>query len=77
VLITQDSRWIVTLLQLSAIDVVNWRQYNLRELLEVDGYPNVRAVSADGRRLFVATQPCPFDCRDAPNPNPYHEIRLP
>jgi hypothetical protein len=77
VLVTPDSRWIVTLLQLHAIDVVNWRQYNLREVLQIDGYPNVRAVSADGRRLFITTQPCPFDCQGVPNLDPYHEIRLP
>lgn len=77
VFITRDSRWVFTLNQLHAIDVVSWRQYNLRESLHVDGFIDIRAVSADGRRLFFTTQPCPFDCGNVPNPDPYYEILLP
>jgi len=77
VFVTGDSRWIITAQQFDAIDVVNWRKYSLREALHVDGFFDIRAVSADGRRLVIATQPCPFDCQNVPNRDPYYEIQLP
>jgi hypothetical protein len=77
VFVTPDWRWFFPLVQFDAIDVVNWRRYSLSESLHIDGFINIAAVSADGRRLFVTTQPCPFDCQNVPNPNPYYEVRLP
>ena len=77
VFITGDSRWIITAQQFDAIDVANWRKYSLRDALKVEGFFDIRAVSADGRRLVIAIQPCPFDCQNVPNPDPYYEIQLP
>jgi hypothetical protein len=38
-------------------------------------YIIVRAISADGQRLFISRQPCPFDCQGFPND--YYEIVFP
>jgi hypothetical protein len=64
--ITPDSRWIV-LEPIDVIDVTNWRRYSLSKAFDVTPYVLTRAISADGRRLYVTRQPCPFDCRDLPN----------
>ena len=59
--VTQDSRWIV-LDPLEVIDVAAWRHYSLSGAFGIAPYVRVRAVSADGRRLFVTRQDCAFDC---------------
>jgi hypothetical protein len=35
----------------------------------------LRAISADGRRLFISQRDCPFDCRNVPEK--FYEIQLP
>jgi hypothetical protein len=72
--ITSDSRWIF-IDPIDIIDVRAWRRYNLSKLFNIDRYVIVRAISADGRRLFISRQPCPFDCQGFPND--YYEIAFP
>jgi hypothetical protein len=72
--ITPDSRWIV-LKPIDVIDVTRWRRYPLSKSFDVTAYVVIRAISADGRRLYVTRQPCPFDCRDFPND--HYEIAFP
>ena len=72
--ITPDSRWIVSD-PLEVVDVRNWRKYSLSRSFKVDPYIVPRAISADGRRLFISRQPCPFDCQNIPHE--YFEIGFP
>jgi hypothetical protein len=72
--ITSDSRWIF-IDPIDIVDVRAWRRYNLSKLFNIDRYVMARAISADGRRLFISTQPCPFDCQGFPND--YYEIGFP
>jgi hypothetical protein len=72
--ITPDSRWIVSE-PLEVVDVVNWRRYSLSKSFKVDNYVVLRAISADGRRLFISRQACPFDCQHIPPE--YFEIVFP
>jgi hypothetical protein len=73
--ITRDSRWIVIIAPLEVIDVRAWRRYSLSKAFGIEPYVLVRGVSADGRRLLISRQPCPFDCQHLPNT--YYEISLP
>jgi hypothetical protein len=72
--ITSDSRWIF-IDPIDIVDVRAWRRYNLSKRFNIDRYVIVRAISADGRRLFISRQPCPFDCQGLPND--YYEIAFP
>jgi hypothetical protein len=72
--ITPDSRWIITG-TLEVIDVRNWRKYSLSKAFNVEAFVGLRAISADGRRLFVSQRDCPFDCRNVPEK--FYEIQLP
>jgi hypothetical protein len=72
--ITSDSRWIF-IDPIDIVDVRAWRRYNLSKLFNIDRYVIVRAISADGRRLFISRQPCQFDCQGLPND--YYEIAFP
>jgi hypothetical protein len=72
--ISSDSRWIISE-PLEVVDVVNWRRYSLSKSFNVDPYIVLRAISADGRRLFVSRQPCAFDCQHLPHE--YFEIGFP
>ena len=72
--ITPDSRWIIVG-TLEAIDVRDWRRYSLSKAFDIRSYVIPRAISADGRRLFIVRQACPFDCRDIPDE--YYEIGFP
>src|SRR5262245_50106638 len=74
VYITPDSRWIVGEI-LEAVDVRAWRTYSLSKAFGIAPYVIPRAISADGRRLFIVKRACPFDCRDIPDE--YYEIRFP
>lgn len=72
--ISPDSRWIVTD-PLEIVDVLTWRQYSLSKSFEISPYVVLKAISADGGRLFIARQACAFDC---PNiPLEYFEIAFP
>ena len=71
--ITSDSRWIF-IDPIDVVDVRTWRRYSLSKLFNIGRYVSI-AISADGRRLFVSRQPCPFDCQGIPNE--YFEIRFP
>jgi hypothetical protein len=72
--ITPDSRWIITG-TLEAIDVRNWRKYSLSKAFNIEPFVGLRAISADGRRLFISQRDCPFDCRNVPEK--FYEIQLP
>ena len=72
--ITSDSRWIF-IDPIDIVDVRTWRRYNLSELFKIDRYVSVQAMSADGGKLFISRQPCPFDCQG--HPNDYYEITFP
>ena len=72
--ITPDSRWIISG-TLEVVDVRNWRAYSLSKVFNIQPYVILRAVSRDGRRLFISQQPCPFDCQGVPGT--YYEIGLP
>jgi hypothetical protein len=74
VFITPDSRWIFVD-PIDVIDVRDWRRYNLSTLFDVDRFVLVRAISVDGQRLFISSQPCPFDCPNSSNE--YYEIGFP
>jgi predicted alpha/beta superfamily hydrolase len=72
--ITPDSRWIIAG-TLEAVDVRNWRRYSLSRAFDIGAYVIPRAISADGRRLFIVKRACPFDCRDIPDE--YYEVEFP
>jgi hypothetical protein len=72
--VTPDSRWII-FDPLEVVDVTNWRRYSLSRAFNVDSYVVLRAMSSDGRRLFVSRKNCPFDCQNIPDE--YYEIGLP
>lgn len=72
--ITSDSKWIF-IDPLDVIDVTTWRRYNLSKLFNIQPYIIVRAISADGQRLYISRQPCPFDCQGLPHE--YYEITFP
>ena len=72
--ITPDSRWIVSD-PLDVVDVRNWRKYSLSKSFNIASYIIPRAISADGRRLFISRQACPFDCQNIPHE--YFEIGFP
>jgi hypothetical protein len=72
--ITPDSRWIVSD-PLEVVDVRTWRKYSLSKSFKIDPYIVPRAISADGRRLFISRQACPFDCQNIPHE--YFEIGFP
>lgn len=72
--ISPDSRWIVSD-PLEVVDVLNWRRYSLSKSFKVNPYVVLKAMSADGRRLFIARQACPFDCQHIPHE--YFEIGFP
>jgi hypothetical protein len=72
--VTPDARWIITS-PLVIIDVANWRRYSLSQAFNIEPFVVLRAISSDGRRLFVSRQVCPFDCRNTQNE--YYEIGLP
>lgn len=72
--ITPDSRWIITG-TLEVIDVRNWRKYSLSKAFNLEPFVRLRAISPDGRRLFISQQDCPFDCRNIPEK--YYEVQLP
>lgn len=72
--VTPDSRWLV-LDPLEVIDVAAWRRYSLSAAFGIAPYVRVRAVSADGRRLFVTRQDCAFDC--PASGEEHYEVTLP
>lgn len=72
--ITPDSRWIISG-TLEVIDVRNWRKYSLSRAFKIEPWVVLRAMSDDGRRLFISRQPCPFDCQHLPNE--YYEVTFP
>jgi hypothetical protein len=72
--ITPDSRWIVNG-TLEITDVTNWRKYSLSKVFNIGPYVILKAISADGRQLFISQQDCPFDCRNFPIK--YFEIGFP
>lgn len=72
--ISPDSRWIVSE-PLEVIDVLNWRRYSLSKSFKVNPYVVLRAISADGRRLFISQHVCASDCQNIPPE--YFEIGFP
>ena len=72
--ISPDSRWIVSD-PLEVIDVLNWRRYSLSKSFKINPYVVLKAISADGRRLFITRHVCPFDCQNIPLE--YFEIGFP
>lgn len=51
--ISPDSRWIVSD-PLEIVDVPNWRRYSLSKSFKISPYVVLKAISADGGRLFIA-----------------------
>ncbi len=72
--VTPNSRFVV-IEPIDVVDVTTWRRYALSRAFNVTPFVLVRAISADGRRLYVTRQPCPFDCHD--QPNEHYEITFP
>ena len=72
--VTPDARWIISD-PLDVIDVTAWRRYDLSKAFAIDPFVVLRAISSDGRRLFLSRQACPFDCRNIPDE--YYEVGLP
>lgn len=72
--ISPDSRWIISE-PLEVVDVLNWRRYSLSKSFKIGPYVVLKASSADGRRLFISRQACPFDRQHIPPE--YFEIGLP
>ena len=72
--ITPDSRWIING-TLEFTDVRNWQKYSLSKAFNIEPFVVLKAISSDGRRLFISQQDCAFDCRNFPNK--YYEITFP
>jgi hypothetical protein len=74
VYVTPDNRYVFTE-PLYALDVREWKQYRLFDVLEIQNYTSIDAISHDGRHLLVSRRDCPFDCGDQ-RPE-YYELTLP
>jgi len=73
VYVTPDSRYVFTE-PLYVLDVRRWKQYPLFDVLDIQNYTSIKAISGDGRRLFVSRSDCALDCR---NESEYYELTLP
>jgi len=74
VFVTPDDRYIVTE-PLFVLDVREWKQYALFDVLKIPNYVSIEAVSGDGKRLFIARRDCAIDCKGMPFE--YYELTLP
>jgi len=74
VYITPDSRYVFTE-PLYVLDVRDWKQYPLFDVLGIQNYTSIEAISRDGRRLLLSRSDCAFDCRD--QRRQYYELTLP
>jgi len=72
--ITPDNRYVFTE-PLYALDVREWKQYALFDVLGIRNYTSLEAISRDGRRLFISRRDCAMDCGGLPRQ--YYELRLP
>jgi hypothetical protein len=75
VYVTPDRRYIFTE-PLYALDVRAWKQYAVFDALHIPNYVSIRAISRDGRRLFISRTDCPMDCRGEQRWQSY-ELTLP
>jgi hypothetical protein len=75
VYVTPDARFIFTE-PLYVLDVRRWEQYALSDVLRIQSYVSIKAISADDRRLFISRSDCPYDCRHEPR-HQYYELTLP
>jgi hypothetical protein len=74
VYVTPDNRYVFTE-PLYALDVREWKQYRLFDVLGIQNYTSIEAISSDGRRLLVSRRDCPFDCDN--QRLEYYELTLP
>jgi hypothetical protein len=74
VYVTPDSRYIFTE-PLYVLDVPEWKQYRVFDVLGIQNYTSIEAISRDGRRVLVSRSDCAFDCRD--QRREYYELTLP
>ena len=74
VYVSPDSRYVFTE-PLFVLDVREWKVYRLFEVLGIQNYTSIDAISRDGRRLLVSRTDCAFDCRD--QRGEYYELTLP
>ena len=72
--VTPDDRWVFTE-PLYALDVREWKQYPLFDVLGIPNYTELESISKDGRRLIVSRSDCAYDCRGLPRY--YYEVTLP
>jgi hypothetical protein len=63
VYVTPDSRYIFTE-PLYVLDVREWKQYPLFDVLGIRNYTSIDAISRDGRHLLVSRRDCALDCKD-------------
>ena len=76
VFVTPDGRYIITE-PLSVLDVREWKQYWLFEALNIPNYTSIKAISRDGKRLFISRRDCAMDCRGVGVEDEYYELILP
>ena len=74
VFVTPNGRYIVTE-PLDVLDVREWKQYALFEVLQISNYTKIEAISRDGVRLFMSRRDCAIDCKDVRVE--YYELILP
>ncbi len=74
VYVTPDSRYIFTE-PLYVLDVREWKQYPLFDVLGIRNYTSIDAISRDGRHLLVSRRDCALDCKD--ERREYYEVTFP
>jgi len=76
VFVTPDARYVITE-PLYVLDVPEWKQYALFEVMQIPNYTNIAAISRDGRRLIISRRDCAMDCRGIGVDVEYFELTLP
>ena len=62
VFVTPDGRYVITE-PLNVLDVREWKYYPLSDVLQIENYTNIEAISRDGRRVFISRRDCAIDCK--------------